>query len=118
MGLSEMFFRELCDFGFPQSQIYRTSDNVERVIVRTIDNVLDGQKATFIKMDIEGAELVALKGAKKTLQMYKPKLAISLYHNNRDILEIPIWLKETVPDYKFYLRHYSNKRWDLVLYCV
>lgn len=68
-------------------------------------------------MDIEGAELEALKGAEKVLRKCKPKLAISLYHKNEDLYQIPIWLSKVVPEYKFYLRHYSNKRWDLVLYC-
>lgn len=57
-------------------------------------------------------------GARNTLLNYKPKLAISLYHKNEDLYEIPLWLNLLVPEYKFYLRHYSNKRWDLVLYCV
>lgn len=86
--------------------------------VMTIDDVLNGDVATFIKMDIEGAELKALQGSVRTLKKYKPKLAISLYHKNEDLIKIPIWLNENIPEYKFYLRHYSNKRWDLVLYCI
>lgn len=88
------------------------------VPVRSIDSVLNGGRATFIKMDIEGAELSALMGAKKTIQTYKPKLAISLYHKKQDIIDIPLWIHQTMPEYKFYLRHYSNKPWDFVLYCV
>lgn len=105
-------------WGLMGSRLGESGDHVEKVHVRTIDNVLNGTPATFIKMDIEGAELDALKGAIHTLQTYKPRLAISLYHNNKDIIDIPLWLKEAVPEYSFYLRHYSNKRWDLVLYCV
>ena len=104
--------------GLKGSRLDKAGGNLEEVKVDTIDNILQGEKATFIKMDIEGAELDALKGAKYTLSKYKPKLAISLYHKNEDIYEIPLWLHETIPEYKFYLRHYSNKQWDLVLYCV
>lgn len=104
--------------GIRGARLGKRGDYVEEVKLETIDHVLSGERATFIKMDIEGAELAALKGAEYTLKTYKPSLAISLYHKNEDMYEIPLWLKETVPEYKFYLRHYSNKRWDLVLYCV
>lgn len=86
--------------------------------MRSIDSVLKGERATFIKMDIEGSELAALKGARKTLEQYKPKLAISLYHKPEDILDIPEYILSVRPDYKLYLRQYSNMFLDLVLYAV
>lgn len=104
--------------GIKGSRLGTGGDNIFSVPLRSIDSILKGGKATFIKMDIEGAELSALQGAENTLRKHRPKLAISLYHKNEDIIEIPIWIKSVVPDYKFYIRHYSNKRWDLVLYCV
>jgi FkbM family methyltransferase len=104
--------------GLMGSRIGEHGDYVEMVDVETIDHILDGQPVSFIKFDIEGAELNALKGAHLTLSKYKPKLAISLYHKREDLIEIPLWLKRNIPDYKYYLRHYSNKQWDLVLYCV
>ena len=73
---------------------------------------------TFIKMDIEGAELEALKGSSKIIKKYMPKLAISLYHKKDDILEIPLYIKELVPEYKLYIRHYSNAGVETVLYAV
>lgn len=50
-----------------------------------IDEVLCGFKPTFIKMDIEGAEMSALKGAKKTIIENHPQLAICVYHSLSDI---------------------------------
>ncbi len=38
------------------------------VDVVSIDDMLEGGEATFIKMDIEGAEMEALKGAEKTIK--------------------------------------------------
>jgi FkbM family methyltransferase len=60
----------------------------------------------FIKMDIEGAELEALKGARKIISEHKPKLAICMYHKAEDMFEIPKLLLQYRPDYKFWLRKY------------
>lgn len=104
--------------GLMGARLGNKGNRTETVLMRSIDSLLNGDRATFIKMDIEGAELEALKGAKQTIMVYKPKLAISLYHKNEDIIEIPLWIHEIMPEYKFYLRHYSNKQWDFVLYCI
>lgn len=69
-------------------------------------------------MDIEGAEINALKGAEKTIKGYKPKLAICVYHKKEDIWEIPKLILSYVPEYKLYLRHYSPFKDETVLYCV
>ncbi len=57
-----------------------------------------------IKMDIEGAELDALKGAAKTIQKYKPELAICIYHKLEDVYAIPNYIKELVPEYRCIIR--------------
>lgn len=88
------------------------------ISVVKIDSVLKGGKVTFIKMDIEGAELEALEGARETIQKYRPKLAISIYHKAEDIIEIPMFIKSLVSDYKIYIRHYTNAEVDTVLYAV
>ncbi len=89
-----------------------------KIKVDTIDNILKGEKVTFIKMDVEGAEYNALLGAKKVIQKYKPKLAISVYHKREDMYAIILLLKSFVKDYKFYLRHYSDTNADTVLYAI
>jgi len=76
------------------------------------------EPVTFIKMDIEGAELNALKGAEQIIKKYKPKLAICIYHKPEDVWEIPNLLLEFVPDYKFYIRHYSFSFSETVLYAL
>jgi FkbM family methyltransferase len=84
----------------------------------TIDELLAGEKATYIKMDIEGAELESIMGAEKTIRNHKPKLAISVYHKRDDIWEIPMLLLEYNPEYKFYLRVYTFTGADTVLYAI
>lgn len=57
-----------------------------------------------IKLDVEGFELAALKGAINTIKKYKPELAICVYHKNDDVYEIPSFIKSIVPEYNCILR--------------
>ncbi len=95
-----------------------SSTGTIKVGMKSIDSVVVDEKVTFIKLDIEGAELEALKGAKQTIIKNKPKLAICLYHKKEDILEIPKYVKGLVPEYKLYIRHYSPYLFDTVLYAI
>jgi FkbM family methyltransferase len=74
------------------------------------------ERVDFMKMDIEGAELGALKGAVGTLKKFKPRLAISLYHRPDDLLRIPLWLNSLGLGYEFYLEHYTIHYEETVLY--
>lgn len=98
-------------------QVTGSSDPQQFFNTDTIDHVLSGQKVTFIKMDIEGSELAALEGAAQTIQTNRPFLAICVYHKREDLITIPQYLKQLVPEYKFYLRHHSSTPVDTVLYC-
>ena len=80
------------------------ADNIETVI---LDDFLHGERVTFIKMDIEGAELDALRGASRIIKEQKPKLAISIYHRLEDIIEIPKLIISLRPDYRLYVNHIS-----------
>jgi FkbM family methyltransferase len=72
----------------------------------------------FIKMDIEGAELAAIEGARNTIKTYKPKLAICVYHKNEDLITIPQKILSFVPEYKLYLRAHRPLTDEVVLYAV
>lgn len=72
---------------------------------------------TFIKMDIEGAELSALKGATEIIKKHKPKLAICLYHKFEDMWEIPLYIHSIVPEYKFYCKKNHNL-FDFILFAT
>lgn len=108
----------LFDINGSESKIVEASDNAVKIPVTTIDGILKGDDVTFIKMDIEGSELKALRGGGETIKKYKPKLAISIYHKPEDLIEIPNFLLELNPQYKFWLRHYSMAWFDTVLYAI
>ncbi len=92
-------------------------DGAVHVPVTSLDSVMN-HEVTFIKMDIEGAEYEALTGAKRLIQKYKPKLAISVYHKIEDIWELPQLILSMQADYTFYLRHYSLSSEETVLYAI
>ena len=81
-----------------------------------IDSSFPDFAPTFISMDIEGAELSALKGMRETIKHNMPKLAISVYHSPEHLWEIVLFLHELVPEYKFYLRNYTSYSFETVLY--
>jgi FkbM family methyltransferase len=74
----------------------------------SLDEFLNGKRTSIIKMDIEGAELEALKGAKETIKKFKPCLTLSIYHKPEDICTLPLYVHSLNPDYKFYLRHHID----------
>ena len=82
------------------------------------DIILPEDKVTFIKLDVEGSEIEALKGASRIIKQDKPKLAISVYHKPDDYFEIPSYILELMPEYRMYMRHYTPWHWETVLYCV
>ena len=85
------------------------------VSVDSIDNICN-ERATFIKMDIEGSEYQALIGASETIKKCRPRMAISAYHKPEDILTLPSLINHIRDDYRFTLRQYSSNMYGLVLY--
>jgi len=94
------------------------SSLLSEVEVKTIDQICKNLSPTHIKMDIEGAEMGALIGGEYTLRKYRPKLAISLYHRPRDIVEIPLYLMKLLPNYNWFIRCYGAHGYDTILYGV
>ncbi len=94
------------------------SDEGVEIEITSIDEAIKGGMVTFIKMDIEGSELMALKGAEQTIRRCKPKLAICVYHRVEDLVTIPQYIKSLNADYKLYFRKYWPNAMDAVLYAV
>ena len=78
------------------------------------------EKISMIKMDIEGGEISAIKGAKEHIKNDLPKLFISVYHSNDDIITIPKLIRSYTDKYDFYLRYYGGNLYatEIVLICL
>lgn len=78
------------------------------VIVEALSGDSLNIKPTYIKMDIEGAEMDALEGFKKTIVSCKPKLAICTYHSQTDFWEVPLKIHELNPNYRIIVRNHEH----------
>ena len=89
-----------------------------KICADALDRVLEGKEVSIIKMDIEGAEIEALKGAENIIKTQKPKLAICIYHEYSHLYQIPLMIREMVPEYKIYIRQHSDTAAETVVYAV
>ena len=95
-----------------------SDEGLQKIKVMAIDGCPECFNATFIKMDVEGAELAALHGARETIKKNKPKLAICIYHNPEDLWTIPAFIRDINPNYKLYIRHHLYTFCETVLYAI
>ena len=106
----ELFFNELGSLG---SNISETGTRKVRVV--KLDDIIQ-DKITWLKMDIEGAEMDTLRGSENLIRKYKPKLAVCIYHKCEDLFLIPEYLHKLVPEYKFKVRRHAPFLDETVLY--
>lgn len=95
-----------------------TSDGGIHIASVALDELLPQTQLDFIKLDVEGAEADALKGAVRLIGRSRPVLAVSMYHKPQDIWELPEILFEACSDYKFHIRQHACNSFDCVLYAV
>jgi FkbM family methyltransferase len=98
------------------SSVTEQGDGVIQCVA--LDDALHGFDPTCIKMDIEGAEPYALRGAQAMIRQHKPDLAISVYHSLSHFWEIPALVRQWVPEYRFFLRTYAAAGFETVMYAV
>ena len=105
----------------PATSVVHSQQDADSLQVTTlsIDDFVSESKlprVDFIKMDIEGAELKALKGAERTLRSFGPRLAISVYHRDRDFMDIPNYLESLGLGYRFFLDHFTIYGEETILF--
>ncbi|MDC0335709.1 FkbM family methyltransferase [Pseudodesulfovibrio sp.] len=106
------------DAGEPASNSVGQGDS--SIFAMELDRFAEQKKSAinFIKMDIEGAEPNALRGAAEVIKRDKPDLQICLYHSPEHLWEIPLFIHSLVPEYTFYIGHHGIIRTDTVLYAT
>lgn len=85
----------------------------------SVDSLLSGMAADYIKYDVEGEEKRAIEGSKNTIKTYSPKLCVAVYHKLLDMFELPTKVLEINSDYKLYLRHFPYyPAWETNMFFV
>ncbi len=80
------------------------ADGIPTKLCRLDDLNICVNGKSILKIDIEGMEMECLKGAKEFIIKNRPYIAVCVYHKEKDILDIPRYIKSLVPDYYFLLR--------------
>ncbi len=85
-----------------------------------LDDLLEECTPTYVKMDIEGAEMPALHGAERMMRKSSAIWAVSVYHQPEDLWQIPLYMISHLDagHYRFFLRRHSPAIYDLVCYAV
>jgi FkbM family methyltransferase len=99
--------------GLPSSAM--GSGDIEIEVVALDDVISD---VTYLKMDIEGAEIDTLKGAEGLIRAQTPVLAICCYHRQDHLWKVPLLIHSMNDNYRFFLRPHDIEMWDLVCYAI
>ena len=94
-------------------------EEIGEIEVTSLDDDIN-EKITMIKMDIEGSELKALKGAENHIIKDRPKLLLSVYHGYEELLTLWEYLEKLDLSYHYYLRYYGGPIFptEIVLFAI
>jgi FkbM family methyltransferase len=92
------------------------SGGTSQVAVVALDDCLHQASINFLKLDVEGNELEALRGARATLQRERPILAVAAYHRWDDLWRIPKFITALHLNYRLRLGLHGHNSFDCVYY--
>jgi FkbM family methyltransferase len=98
---------------------YQASSSEVPLPMRRIDDlVMDGkiERIDLLKMDVEGSEMAALRGAQAAICHFKPRLAISIYHKPTDFSDIINYVHDLGLGYRLHVDHHTIYEEETVLY--
>jgi FkbM family methyltransferase len=79
-----------------------------------LDDVVE--RATYIKMDIEGAEEATLRGASRLVSEQAPDLAVCVYHTPEAFFRLPLLMRELDPTSTIHYRGHEVDGLEFVAY--
>lgn len=85
---------------------------INEIQVDSLDNMLGDKRVDYIKMDIEGAEMDALRGGIRVIKRNHPQMLISAYHKIADMWEVPEIVLGIHPDYHMFLGHQPHAPYE------
>jgi FkbM family methyltransferase len=93
------------------------SSGMIQVDVLPLEEIVEANgSATFLKFDVEGAELEALKGAHRMIRQSRPLMAISIYHRPDDLWQLPLYVDALDSGYRLFLRTQGEDGMDVICY--
>jgi len=95
-----------------------TSTGTATVSVVGLDEVLNGERVTYVKLNIEGAEIDALEGAATSIRRWAPKLAVAAYHMPDHLWRVPAAIRNLRADYQIYFRQHDGGIIETVAYAL
>ncbi|MGH8613998.1 MAG: FkbM family methyltransferase, partial [Gammaproteobacteria bacterium] len=95
-----------------------TATGATTVSVVGLDEVLNGERVTYVKLNIEGAEIDALEGGAASIRRWAPKLAIAAYHVPDHLWRVPATIRGLRPDYRIYFRQHDGGIIETVTYAL
>jgi len=110
--------RLLLDDRLFDSGVLPMAPSADQTKMYELDEFFQNRELDLIKMDTEGCEMNILRSGAGIISARKLKLAISIYHRFEDLFNIPLYLKQLVPDYKIAVRHHNPvTSEETILYC-
>ena len=88
------------------------------VSLERLDDLFAGTRVDYIKMDIEGAEVDALRGAATLIVRDRPTMVVASYHRPEDLWEIPRLVESIDPGFRLYAGHNHGTVHEVELYFV
>lgn len=100
-------------------QAQLSDKGAKKVCARSLDSIVGTRDCTYIKYDVEGADIPALKGSRRLIVNCRPKLCCALYHRPYDYIHIPLYINELNSGYKFFMRQFKYyPAWETNLFCI
>jgi FkbM family methyltransferase len=93
-------------------------DRVEAVSIDEFFARRNVPRFDFFKLDVEGAELHAIKGAANAIRTHRPICALSIYHGMHQYFEVPLYFRDQFEGYRYDIDYYSPDGLETVLYCT